>query len=271
MLRVVGRRSDGYHQLQTVFQFLDRGDWLWFRPRADGAIVRASAMPGVPPELDLSVRAARLLQQAAGIRQGTTLRIVKRLPLGGGVGGGSSDAATTLVALNEIWRAGLTLTELAALGLTLGADVPVFVHGRAAWAEGVGEQLTPLELAEPWFVVLMPACAVATGTVFNDPDLTRNSPPITIADFMAGEGGNACEPVVYCRYPPVAAAARWLAQFGQAHLTGTGACVFAAFANAASAEQVLARLPADWNGWVARGCNRSPLHDVLAQRRAAAT
>lgn len=271
MLRVVGRRPDGYHQLQTVFQFLERGDWLWFRPRADGAITRASAMPGVPPELDLSVRAACLLQQAAGIRQGATLRIVKRLPLGGGVGGGSSDAATTLVALNEIWRAGLTLTELAALGLTLGADVPVFVHGHAAWAEGVGEQLTPLELAEPWFVVLVPACAVATGAVFNDPDLTRNSPPITIADFMAGEGGNACEAVVYRRYPPVAAAARWLAQFAQAHLTGTGACVFAAFATAASAEQVLARLPADWNGWVARGCNRSPLHDALAQRRAAAT
>ena len=269
MLRIVGRRQDGYHLLQTVFQFLDRGDWLWFTPRADGVIARESEVPGVSAEADLTVRAARLLQQTTGVRRGATIRIAKRLPLGGGLGGGSSDAATTLVALNHLWRTGLTLAELAELGLTLGADVPVFVHGQAAWAEGVGERLTPVDLAEPWFVVLVPACPVATGAVFNDPDLTRNSPPITITDFAAGLGGNDCEAVVYRRYPEVAAAARWLAQFGQARLTGTGACVFAAFPDGPSAERVLARLPAGWTGFMARGCNRSPLHEHLAWRLAA--
>jgi len=269
MLRIVGRRPDGYHLLQTVFQFLDRGDWLWFDLRDDGLIERASEVPGVPAAADLTVRAARLLQQAAGVRRGVTIRIAKRLPLGGGLGGGSSDAATTLVALNHLWRTGLTLVELAELGLTLGADVPVFVHGRAAWAEGVGERLAPVDLAEPWFVVLVPACPVATGAVFNDPDLTRNSPPITITDFAAGLGGNDCEAVVYRRYPEVAAATRWLAQFGQARLTGTGACVFAVFPDGASADRVLAQLPAGCTGFVARGCNRSPLHEHLAWRPAA--
>ena len=269
MLRIVGRRPDGYHLLQTVFQFLDRGDWLWFDLRDDGLIERASEVPGVPAAADLTVRAARLLQQAAGVRRGVTIRIAKRLPLGGGLGGGSSDAATTLVALNHLWRTGLTLVELAELGLTLGADVPVFVHGRAAWAEGVGERLAPVDLAEPWFVVLVPACPVATGAVFNDPDLTRNSPPITITDFAAGLGGNDCEAVVYRRYPEVATATRWLAQFGQARLTGTGACVFAVFPDGASADRVLARLPAGCTGFVARGCNRSPLHEHLARRPAA--
>jgi 4-diphosphocytidyl-2-C-methyl-D-erythritol kinase len=269
MLRIVGRRPDGYHLLQTVFQFLDRGDWLWFDLRDDGLIERASEVPGVPAAADLTVRAARLLQQAAGVRRGVTIRIAKRLPLGGGLGGGSSDAATTLVALNHLWRTGLTLVELAELGLTLGADVPVFVHGRAAWAEGVGERLAPVDLAEPWFVVLVPACPVATGAVFDDPDLTRNSPPITITDFVAGAGGNDCEAVVYRRYPEVATAARWLKRYGQARLTGTGACVFAAFPDGPSAERVLARLPAGWTGFMARGCNRSPLHEHLAWRPAA--
>ena len=268
MLRIVGRRPDGYHLLQTVFQFLDRSDWLWFDVRDDGRIERAGEVHGVPAEADLTVRAARLLQQTASVRQGATIRIAKRLPMGGGLGGGSSDAATTLVALNDLWRTGLSLVELAELGLTLGADVPVFVHGQAAWAEGVGERLTPVDLAEPWFVVLVPACPVATGAVFNDPDLTRNSPPITITDLVAGAGGNDCEAVVYRRYPEVAVAARWLAQFGQARLTGTGACVFAAFADRPSAEEVLTRLPGGWTGFVARGCNRSPLHEHLARQQA---
>ncbi len=260
MLRIVGRRADGYHLLQTVFQFLDYGDWLWFEPRTDRSLVRAYEIPGVPMDTDLSMRAARLLQKVTGVSQGVTLHMLKRLPLGGGLGGGSSDAATTLIALNQQWQTGLTLTELAALGLTLGADVPVFVHGQAAWAEGVGEQLTPIDLDEPWFVVLVPACQVATGAVFNDPELTRNSVPITIADFIMGAGGNDCEAVVYRRYPKVAAAAAWLAQYGPARLTGTGACVFAAFGDNASAEQVLAQLPSGWIGLIARGCNRSPLH-----------
>ena len=266
MLRIVGRRADGYHLLQTVFQFLECGDWLWFEPRTDGAIIRASEIPGIPMDEDLTVRAARLLQQTTGIAQGATIRIAKQLPMGSGLGGGSSDAATALFALNHHWRTGLMPVELAALGLTLGADVPVFVHGQAAWAEGVGERLTPVALDELWFVVLIPACHVATGAVFNDPELTRNSPLITIADFMTGAGGNDCEAVVYRRYPEVAAAAAWLAQYGAARLTGTGACVFAAFPNAASAEQVLAQLPPGWNGFVAHGCNRSPLHEHLAQQ-----
>jgi 4-diphosphocytidyl-2-C-methyl-D-erythritol kinase len=266
MLRIVGRRADGYHLLQTVFQFLDYGDELGFEPRADGAIIRAGDVPGVPMDADLMVRAARRLQQVTGTAQGVTIRITKRLPLGGGLGGGSSDAATTLVALNHYWRTGLTLSELAELGLTLGADVPVFVHGQAAWAEGVGERLTPITLDEPWFVVLTPARQVATGAVFNHPELTRNSPLITIADFLKGVGGNDCEAVVYGGYPEVAAAAVWLARHGSARLTGTGSCVFAAFPDVARAEQTLTQLPQGWNGFTARGRNRSPLHECLAQQ-----
>ena len=258
MLRIVGRRTDGYHLLQTVFQFLECGDWLWFEPRADGAIIRANEIPGIAIDDDLTVRAARLLQSTTGSSRGTTIRIAKQLPLGSGLGGGSSDAATTLVALNHQWRTGLTLAEL--------ADVPVFVHGQAAWAEGVGERLTPVDLDEPWFLVLTPACHVATGIVFNDPELTRNSPLITMADFVTGAGGNDCEDVVYRRYPKVAAAAAWLARHGLARLTGTGACVFAAFPKAVSAEQRLAQLPSGCMGFMARGCNRSPLHQHLTQQ-----
>lgn len=268
MLRIVGRRSDGYHLLQTVFQFLDRGDWLWFAPREDGLIERIGDIPTVPVELDLSVRAARLLQAVTGVRLGATIQIAKRLPLGGGLGGGSSDAATTLVALNHYWQTGLTPTELAKLGLRLGADVPVFVHGQAAWAEGVGEQLTPVTLNEPWFVILTPDCHVATGAVFSDPELTRNSSPITMTDFMKGAGGNDCAAVVYRRYPAVAAAAAWLEQYQPARLTGTGACVFTAFTDQASARQTLAHLPPDWQGFVAQGRNRSPLYECLTRAQA---
>jgi len=263
-LHIVGRRADGYHLLQTVFQFIDRCDYLSFSVRADGLIQRRGEVGGVPAEADLSVRAAGLLQRACGVRQGVTIVIDKRLPLGGGLGGGSSDAATTLVALNHYWGTGLTTAELATLGLTLGADVPVFVHGRAAWAEGVGERLTPLdELDEPWFVVVAPACTVATGAVFGDPKLTRDSQPVTIIDFVAGKVCNNCEAVVYERYPAVAAAARWLGAYGQARLTGTGACVFAAFAGRSAAERVVARLPSSLPGFVARGLNHSPLRERL--------
>ena len=269
MLRIVGRRADGYHLLQTIFQFLDCCDWLWFEPRTDGVITRHGELFDVPPEADLTVRAARLLQQTTGIGRGALIRIDKRLPMGGGLGGGSSDAATTLVALNHYWRTGLTLTELAELGLRLGADVPVFVHGRAAWGEGVGERLTPLDLEEPWFVVLAPACHVATGAVFGDSELTRNSSLITMIDFMMGAGGNDCEAVVYRRYPEVAAAAAWLARHGPTRLTGTGACVFASFPSAGRAQYVLDRLPPGWKGFVARGRNRSPLHERLTRVHAA--
>ncbi|HCK81583.1 MAG TPA: 4-(cytidine 5'-diphospho)-2-C-methyl-D-erythritol kinase [Candidatus Competibacter sp.] len=267
MLRIVGRRADGYHLLQTVFQFLDRCDWLWFSPREDGLIERVGDVIGVPPDADLTVRAARLLQRATASRSGATIRLAKQLPLGGGLGGGSSDAATALLALNHYWQTGLTLAELAELGLRLGADVPVFVRGRAAWAEGVGEQLTAIDLDEPWFLVLAPGCHVATGAIFADPELTRNSPPIRILDFLQGAGGNDCESVVYRRYPKVAAAAAWLSRHGQARLTGTGACVFAAFPDRASAGRVLSQLPPGWTGFIARGRNRSPSHARLLRER----
>lgn len=263
-LHITGRRADGYHLLQSVFQFLDYCDDIHFTVRADGAIIRGSELPGVPAEQDLVVRAARLLQQASGSPLGAEIRVVKRLPMGGGLGGGSSDAATTLVALNHLWSCGLSSLELAALGLRLGADVPVFIHGHAAWAEGVGEQLTPVELPEPWFLVLIPAVSVSTAEIFGAAELTRNSPPITIRAFLAGEGGNVCETVVRSRYPAVAAALDWLGQYGTARMTGTGACVFAAFESEVLAQQAFAQRPDEWHGFVARGRNRSPLHERLA-------
>ena len=268
MLRVTGRRPDGYHELQTVFQFLDLADRLDFRLREDGAIRRETPLPGVAEAADLCLRAARLLQQEAGVRQGVEIRLYKRLPMGGGLGGGSSDAASVLVALNRLWGCGLDEAALAALGLRLGADVPVFVRGRAAWAEGVGERLEPVELEQPWYLVLLPPCHVSTAEVFAAPELTRNSAPITIRAFVAGDRRNDCLPVVRSRYPEISQAIDWLGQFGEARLTGTGACVFAAFTERAQAEVVLADRPPGLDGWVARGLNRSPLLERLAQEGA---
>jgi 4-diphosphocytidyl-2-C-methyl-D-erythritol kinase len=262
-LHIVGRRADGYHLLQTVFQFIDRCDYLSFKLRPDGRIDREGEVAGVVIDNDLTVRAARLLQQVCGVTAGVTIRLEKHLPLGGGLGGGSSDAATTLVALNHYWQTGLSLERLTELGLRLGADIPVFITGHAAWAEGVGEQLTPIDLDEPWFVVLVPPCSVATRAVFNDSKLTRDSLPIKITDFVAGVGGNDCEAVVFRRYPAVAAAAAWLSQHGRVRLTGTGACVFAAFPDRLSAAQVMAQLPQGVAGFIARGLNRSPLPERL--------
>jgi 4-diphosphocytidyl-2-C-methyl-D-erythritol kinase len=263
MLRIVGRRADGYHLLQSVFQFLDHADQLELGIRDDGRIERLNDLPGVPAEQDLVVRAARLLQVETGCRRGADIRVLKRLPMGGGLGGGSSDAATVLVGLNHLWATGLDEDRLAALGLRLGADVPVFVRGHAAWAEGVGEQLTPVELPEPWFLVVKPPCEVATAAIFQDAELTRNSPLSTIRDFLDGLAPNDCLPVVVKRYPEVAAALSWLGQFGQARLTGTGACVFAAFEDEVQALGVLDQLPAGYEGFVAQGRNRSPLLDRL--------
>ena len=265
MLRVTGRRPDGYHELQTVFQFLDLADRLDFRLREDGAIRRETPLPGVAEAADLCLRAARLLQQEAGVRQGVEIRLHKRLPMGGGLGGGSSDAASVLVALNRLWGCGLDEAALAALGLRLGADVPVFVRGRAAWAEGVGERLEPVELEQPWYLVLLPPCHVSTAEVFAAPELTRNSAPITIRAFVAGDRRNDCLPVVRSRYPEISQAIDWLGQFGEARLTGTGACVFAAFTERAQAEAVLADRPPGLDGWVAQGLNRSPLLERLAR------
>jgi 4-diphosphocytidyl-2-C-methyl-D-erythritol kinase len=273
-LRVTGRRPDGYHTLQTVFQFLDLADELRVRVREDGEIRRRYRLPGVDPERDLVVRAARALQRASGTPLGADLELVKRVPVGGGLGGGSSDAATTLVALDRLWRTGLGEEALAALGLSLGADVPVFVRGRAAWAEGVGERLTPVVLDEPWYLVVHPGCEVSTGAVFADPELTRDSPPLKISSLFRGDGGTAprgtvagvlavagndCEPLVRGRFPPVDDALRWLDRQAPARLTGTGACVFAVFAGEAPARAALRGLPDAWRGFAARGRNVSPL------------
>ena len=268
-LHITGRRSDGYHELQSVFQFLDYSDELQFTLRDDGAIRRESELAGVAPDQDLVVRAARLLQQDIGTARGAGIHLQKRLPMGGGLGGGSSDAATTLVALNLLWECGLDDDVLAALGLQLGADVPVFIRGQAAWAEGVGERLEPVSLPEPWFVVLVPPVHVSTAEVFSHPQLIRDCPPIRIRDFLAGEGDNVCEDIVRGLYPQVDAALTALSGFGAARMTGTGACVFAPFTERAEADEALAALSDRWAGFVARACNRSPLLDrrdqVLAQ------
>jgi 4-diphosphocytidyl-2-C-methyl-D-erythritol kinase len=259
MLRIVGRRPDGYHLLQTVFQILDYGDELRFLVRHDGEVRRLGEVPGVAADADLVVRAARLLQQETGCRLGADIEVRKRVPLGGGLGGGSSDAATTLLALNRLWGLGLDQGRLAALGVRLGADVPVFVGGRSAWSEGIGELLTPLDLPDTWYAVVRPPCAVSTAAVFADPELTRNSPVTTISTFFAGSRQNDCLGVVRRRYPPVAAALDWLDGFGTAQLTGTGSCVFAAFEREAGARAVIAALPAGHEGFAARGLNRSPV------------
>ena len=262
-LHITGRREDGYHLLQTVFQFLDFGDELIFTPREDGTIHRLTELPGVPAEQDLVVRAAVLLKQRAGRDLGVDIEIIKNLPMGGGLGGGSSDAATTLVALNQIWACGLSIEQLAELGLQLGADVPVFVRGQAAWAEGVGEVLSPVELPEPWFVVLIPPVNVPTAKVFSDPQLIRDCPAITIRDFLSGHADNICEPLVRQGWPEVDAALTDLSEFAAARMTGTGACVFAAFEQEQAARSAWQQLSDKWSGFVARGKNTSPLQQVL--------
>ena len=266
MLHVVGRRPDGYHELQTVFQLIDLCDRLEIQVRDDGAITRPDGPPGVPEEADLTVRAARALQQATGTRAGAEIRIHKRIPMGGGLGGGSSDAATVLVALNQMWETGLALPQIAAIGAKLGADVPVFVAGRSAWAEGIGEKLAPVSLgADSWYVVVFPGVAVPTAAVFQAPELTRNSPPTTMRGFLETGGRNDCEPVVRARFPAVGEALDWLGRHAPARLTGTGSCVFAKFSRAADAERVAARVPDTWRSWVAHGLDTSPLLEELAR------
>jgi 4-diphosphocytidyl-2-C-methyl-D-erythritol kinase len=266
-LHITGRRADGYHLLQTVFQFVDHCDELEFELREDGRILRAEGPAQIPEASDLCVQAARLLQEASGTRQGASIKLRKHLPLQAGLGGGSSDAATTLVALDQLWGTNVGTMRLAALGLQLGADVPVFVGGQAAWAEGIGEVLTPLELPEPWYVVIEPACRVATREIFQAPELTRNSAPIKIARFRSGEYRNDFEPVVRSRYPEVSEALDWLGGHAKAQLTGSGACVFAVFAEEADARRVYTALPQGWRGFIARGCNRSPLMARLEAER----
>ncbi|MDD5329833.1 MAG: 4-(cytidine 5'-diphospho)-2-C-methyl-D-erythritol kinase [Sulfuricella sp.] len=263
-LHVVGRRPDGYHLLQTVFRFVDYGDSLTFAVRGDGAIRRVNPLAGLDPEQDLCVRAARLLQQETGCGKGVDITLEKRLPMGGGLGGGSSDAATTLLALNRLWNLDLSRSALQEMGLRLGADVPVFVFGESAFAEGVGEKLRPVALPEAWYVVLVPPVAVPTAEIFAAGELTRDTKPIKMLHFSTGCGRNDLEPVVCRKYPQVAECLAWLKQFGDARMSGSGACVFAGFASEEEARGVFSRRPAELAGFVAKGLHRHPLHDFAS-------
>jgi 4-diphosphocytidyl-2-C-methyl-D-erythritol kinase len=263
-LHIVGRRADGYHELQTVFQLIDLCDTIGITLREDGRIERTGGLPDVAPEEDLTVRAARALQTLTDTTRGASIRPIKRIPIGGGLGGGSSDAATTLLALNKLWGTKQSTETLAKLGLSLGADVPVFIHGTTAWAEGLGERLTSIERPQSWFLVLHPGVSVATREVFQAPELTRNSLPLTMRAVLAsGSSRNDCEAVVRARFPEVSRAFEWLGRWASPRLTGTGSCLFAEFASAAQAERVAARVPDEWQAFVARGLARSPLHDCL--------
>jgi len=262
MLRVMGRRADGYHLLQTVIRFIDYGDTLTYDVREDGVVARVNEVEGVPAADDLAVRAAQRLKRACGTRLGVDITLEKRLPLGGGLGGGSSDAATTLLALNDLWRAGLSRERLLALALELGADVPVFVGGKNALAEGIGERLTPLDLPPAWYLVLTPPVQVPTARIFSDNQLKRDSKPIKITAFSVEQAGNDLEPVVCREYPEVARHLAWLRQAAPAWVTGSGACVFAVFPTERSARRVWDQAPGGMRGFIARGLARHPLHDL---------
>ncbi len=265
-LNVTAQRPDGYHELQTLFQFLDYSDSLWFESLDNGQFGRKGGLEEIDQEEDLIIRAARLLAQSGPKGLGVRVRVEKCLPVGGGLGGGSSNAATTLIALNFLWSLGRSVDELAALGLQLGADVPVFVRAEAAWAEGVGDQLTPVKgLQEPWFLVLNPAVSVSTAEIFSDPQLTRNSPRLKIPAFVSGVGENDLQAVVVRRYPEVASALEWLSKLAPAKMTGSGSCVFAAAEDEQQARSWLQAIPAPWSGFVARACNVSPLLGKLQQ------
>lgn len=258
-LHIIGRRQDGYHLLQTVFQFLDYCDVIDFSIRNDRSLTRQSNYQEIPAESDLVIRAAVALQDETGCELGAEITVNKQLPMGAGLGGGSSNAATVLVALNRLWSLDLPLEKLSAIGLKLGADVPVFIHGQSAWAEGVGELLSSVDPAENWYLVINPGCHISTAEIFSAQDLTRNTPAITIRDFLKAGGHNDCEAVVRERYPEVAKALDWLAEHGDARLTGTGACIYAGFNSREQADRIYKQLPVNWQGFVARGVNRSPL------------
>lgn len=263
MLRITGQRSDGYHLLQTVFQFIDLCDWIKFHQVADGRVSLQKTIPGVPESDDLTVRAATLLKVETGCGQGVCIEVEKNLPMGGGLGGGSSDAATTLVVLNELWGLQLSTEKLMELGLVLGADVPVFVYGYSAWAEGVGEKLEKISVPEQWIVVIKPDCHVDTKEIFSAKDLTRNSKSIKIADFIAGQHQNDCLGVVRERYQAVNDALVDLSQFSEARLTGTGACVFAQFDSEEAANSAYESLKNKWQVYLTKGINESPLFSKL--------
>jgi 4-diphosphocytidyl-2-C-methyl-D-erythritol kinase len=262
-LHIVGRRADGYHELQTLFQLLDYGDMIEIDLRDDSQLILDSEFIGVNPQDNLIIKAARLLQEYTHTPFGASFYCEKRLPMGGGLGGGSSNAASTLIGLNHLWNTQLSTNTLAELGLQLGADVPVFIRGHSAWAEGIGETLTPVTLPERWYLVIKPACHVSTAEIFSHEELTRDTAAITVAAFFEQGGLNDCEYVVSKEYPEVKKALQWLRQHGSAQLTGTGACVFSTFTNQVQAEAVLQKTPTEWECFVAKGINHSPLQHLL--------
>lgn len=269
-LHITGRRADGYHELQTVFQLLDYGDAMGFALTRNGDLalhIDSSALSQrLPLEGNLVGRAYQRLRQIAGEQaSGVSITLQKRLPAGAGLGGGSADAAITLLALNQLWRLELGLDRLALIGAELGADVPLFIRGHSAWAEGIGERLTPVALPAAWYLVITPPCAVATVEVFCQEDLTRNTPAIKMADFLAGRVRNDCESVTCRLYPEVATSLKWLRQFADARMTGTGSSVFAAFDDETSARQVMQKMPDDWRGFVARGIDVMPQNGLDEQ------
>ena len=262
-LHITGQRSDGYHNLQTLFQLLDFGDKLVFRSNRSGNIKINGNIDGVDEKNNLIFHAATLLQKSTGCDPGCTIDLTKNLPMGAGLGGGSSNAATTLVGLNALWKCGLTANQLSDLGKTLGADVPVFVHGESAFAEGIGDILTPLTLPQRWFLVITPNCHVSTREIFSNPQLTRNSSPIKIRALSGVEYRNDCQDVVSKLYPAVGTVLQWVENFSAPLMTGTGASVFCSFDSKSEAQHVLSKLPKQWTGFVAKGVNRSPVHEQL--------
>lgn len=260
-LHIVGRRPDGYHLLQTAFRMLDWGDEITLQRRDDGLILRTSDVPGVPAESDLVVRAARALQAASGSRFGADIGVLKRIPMGGGLGGGSSDAASVLLALNRLWGCGLSRQALQDLGLKLGADVPFFIFGETAFAEGVGEALRPLAVPPAWYVVVAPPVSVPTAEIFSAKELTRDTEILIMQGFAAHKTRNDMQAVVCVKYPEVAESLEWLSQYGDARMSGSGACLFAPFDTEGQARQVAASVPSGWKVWVARGLDRHPLKD----------
>ncbi len=267
MLHVTGRREDGYHLLETVFQFIDLCDRVRLEATADGALERLPGGTPVAPADDLALAAARALKRVAGAARGARIAIDKRIPIGGGLGGGSSDAAACLLGLNRLWELDWPLDRLAEIGLALGADVPVFVHGHAAFATGIGERLQAVDLAEPYYVVVDPGVAISSAEIFAARDLTRSCDPITIRAFLDGAGTNVCEPVARRLYSEVGAALDWLDAFAPARMSGTGSCVFAAFDSLDAANEVKSRAPDSWVAHVVAGINRSPVHRQLGLSR----
>ena len=263
-LHIVGRRPDGYHLLQTAFRMLDWGDEITLRRRDDGLIVRTTEVPGVPVESDLVVRAARALQVVSGSRFGADIGVLKRIPMGGGLGGGSSDAASVLLALNRLWGCGLSRQSLQTLGLKLGADVPFFIFGETAFAEGVGEALRPLAVPPAWYVMVAPPVSVPTAEIFSAKELTRNTEILIMQGFAAHKTRNDMQAVVCMKYPKVAESLEWLSRYGDARMSGSGACLFASFDSEGQARQVAAKAPEGWSVWVAQGLDRHPLKEWVA-------